>query len=261
MLGGQSIIEDDRQITRFSKLHPQLAMGGWAAERPSTAVQVDDHRMSTGTLGHRDVSTQARTQLEVLFETVNCWKILVVNGRQLFPSAALRNSVAGRIPDRQLTQNLTVAFADHRSYQLPFALAALQLRPASYLCSSVKAVGVAVLARRTTTAGSAEIGPLAAVSNSFAHTRKSCICNGTTTCLLFLPAGFATLSGHLIDRELVELAALSDEGREPPRSSATACPRLAARSAILRRNFAPFQRRAAAQSGPKISRSAAAFSA
>src|SRR6516165_3517614 len=55
---GASRIEDDRQITRFSKLHPQLAMGGWAAERPSTAVQVDDHRMSTGTLGHRDVGAK-----------------------------------------------------------------------------------------------------------------------------------------------------------------------------------------------------------
>src|SRR5215813_15601613 len=99
MLRGQTIVENDGQKTRFGELHPQLAKRGWAAERPSTAVQVDDHRMSTGTLGHRDVSTQARTQLEVLFETVNCWKILVVNGRQLFPSAALRNSVAGRIPD------------------------------------------------------------------------------------------------------------------------------------------------------------------
>ena len=99
-------------------------------------------------------------------------------------------------------------------------------------------------------------------NTAFAHTRRSCVCNGTTTCLLFLPAGFAPLSGHhLIDREIVELAALSDEGREPPRSSATACPRLAARSAILGRNFAPFQRRAATQSGPKTSRSAAAFSA
>ena len=99
-------------------------------------------------------------------------------------------------------------------------------------------------------------------NTAFAHTRRSCVCNGTTTCLLFLPAGFAPLSGHhLIDREIVELAALSDEGREPPRSSATACPRLAARSAILRRNFAPFQRRASAQSGPKISCSTAAFSA
>src|SRR5262249_46087291 len=105
------------------------------------------------------------------------------------------------------------------------------------------------------------IGPFAAVSNSFAHTRKSCICNGTTTCLLFLPADFATLSGHLIDRELVELAALSDEGREPPRSSATACPRLPARSAILRRNFAPCQGGTAAKCGPKIARSAAAFGA
>ena len=127
MLGGQSIIEDDRQITRFSKLHPQLAMGGWAAECPSTTVQVDDYRMSTGTLGHRDVGAKARTQLEVLFETVNCWKILVVNGRQLFPSAALRNNIAGWIPDRQSTQNLTVVFADHGSYLPPFRKAQAHL--------------------------------------------------------------------------------------------------------------------------------------
>src|SRR6516165_8018349 len=88
---------------------------------------------------------------------------MVVNSRQLFPSAALRNNVAGRIPGRQLTQNLTVVFADHRSQQLPLAFAALRLRPASYLCSCVKAVGVAVAARRTTAASSDEIGPFAAV--------------------------------------------------------------------------------------------------
>jgi len=115
MLGGQSIVENDGQITRFGKLHPQLAKRGWAAECPSTAVQVDDHRMSTGTLGHRDVGTKARAQLDVLFEAANCRKIMVVNGRQLFPSAALRNNIAGGIPGRQLTQNLTVVFADHRS--------------------------------------------------------------------------------------------------------------------------------------------------
>src|SRR5215469_18507189 len=112
--------------------------------------------------------------------------------------------------------------------------------------------------------GSDEIDPFAAtVSNVLCPPRKLCIRTGTAACLLFLPAGFASLPGgrRLIDRELVELAALSDEGREPPRSSATACPRLAARSAILRRNFAPFQRRTAAQSGPKIARSAAAFGA
>jgi len=113
---GQSIVEDDRQVTCFGKLHPQLAMGGWAAERPSTAVQVDDHRMSTGTLGHRDVGTKARAQLDVLFEIADCGKVLVVNGRQLFPSAALRNDIAGWIPDRQSTQKLTVVFADHGSY-------------------------------------------------------------------------------------------------------------------------------------------------
>jgi len=83
-----------------------------------------------------------RAQLDVLFETANRGKIMVVNSRQLFPSAALRNNVAGGIPRRQLAQNLTVVFADHRSQQLPLAFAAFQLRPTSYLCSSLKAVGV-----------------------------------------------------------------------------------------------------------------------
>jgi hypothetical protein len=115
MLGGQSIVENDGQITRFGKLHSQLAKRGWAAERPSTTVQVDDHRMSTGTLGHRYVGAKARAQLDVLFETANCRKIMVINGRQIFPSAPLRNNVPGGIPGRQLTQNLTVVFADHRS--------------------------------------------------------------------------------------------------------------------------------------------------
>src|SRR5215475_7565297 len=111
MLRGQTIVENDGQITRFGELHPQLAKRGWTAERPSTAVQVDDHRMSTGTLGHRDVGTKARAQLDVLFEAANCRKVLVVNGRQLFPRAALRNDIAGWIPDRQSTQKLTVVFA------------------------------------------------------------------------------------------------------------------------------------------------------
>src|SRR6516225_6300863 len=135
MLGGQTIVENDGQITRFGKLHPQLTKRGWAAERPSTAVQVDDHRMSTGTLGHRDVSTKARAQLDVLFEAANCGKIMVVNGRQLFPSAALRNNVAGGIPGRQLTQNLTVVFADHGTYLPAFRKARAHLlrlrRPSS----------------------------------------------------------------------------------------------------------------------------------
>jgi hypothetical protein len=83
--------------------------------------------MSTGTLGHRDVGTKARAQLDVLFEIANCRKIMVVNGRQLFPSAALRNNVAGGIPGRQSTQNLTVVFADHASYLPAFRKALAHL--------------------------------------------------------------------------------------------------------------------------------------
>src|SRR4030081_2909725 len=61
MFGGQPIVEDDCQITRFGKLHPQLPKRGWAAERRTTAVQVDYHRMPSGTLGHRYVGAKART--------------------------------------------------------------------------------------------------------------------------------------------------------------------------------------------------------
>ena len=126
VLGGQPIVEDDCQITRFGKLHPQLPKRGWAAERPSTAVQVDHHRMSTGTLWHRYVGAKARAQLHVLFETANCRKILVVNDRQLLPGAALRSNVAGGIPDRQSTQNLTIMFADHTSHRPDFRRALAQ---------------------------------------------------------------------------------------------------------------------------------------
>jgi hypothetical protein len=59
--GGEPIVEDDRQITRFGELHPELAKRGRAAKRPATAVQVDDHGMWTGTLGHRHVGAKART--------------------------------------------------------------------------------------------------------------------------------------------------------------------------------------------------------
>src|SRR5262249_16078699 len=60
---------------------------------------------------------QGRAQLDVFLETADCREILVVHGRQLLPRAALRNNIAGGIPDRQLTENLTVVFADHRSYR------------------------------------------------------------------------------------------------------------------------------------------------
>jgi hypothetical protein len=113
MLGGEPIVEDDRQVTRFGELHPELAKRGRAAERPATAVQVDDHGMWTGTLRHRHFGAKARAQLDVFFETANGRKIAVENLRQLLPSAALRSDVAGGIPDRQSSEKLTVVFADH----------------------------------------------------------------------------------------------------------------------------------------------------
>src|SRR5262249_13322376 len=98
------------------------------------------------------------------------------------------------------------------------------------------------------------------------QTPKLSIRNWTTAGLLFLAAGFlchAALAGgqRLVDRALVELAAPLDEGPEPSPPSAPACPRFAARSPILGRHFAPFQRRAAAKYGSSNTRSLAAFSA
>ena len=49
--------------------------------------------MWAGATGHRDVGAKARAQLDVFFETAEGRKILVVNARQLLPSAALRNNV------------------------------------------------------------------------------------------------------------------------------------------------------------------------
>jgi hypothetical protein len=118
MLRGQPIVEDERQIPCFGKLHPELSERGWAAERPTTAVQVDRHRMSTGTPGHRYVGAKARAELDIFFEPTNGREILVIRDRQFFPGAALRSNVAGGIPAWQLLQNLTVTFADHVSYLL-----------------------------------------------------------------------------------------------------------------------------------------------
>jgi hypothetical protein len=72
--------------------------------------------MWTGALGHRDVAAEARAQLYILFERTDRRKIVVVDDSQLFPSAALRSDVAGRIPGRQSRQDLTVVFGDHVSY-------------------------------------------------------------------------------------------------------------------------------------------------
>src|SRR5262249_12414921 len=98
------------------------------------------------------------------------------------------------------------------------------------------------------------------------QTPKLSIRNWTTAGLLFLAAGFlchAALAGgqRLVDRELLELAALLYEDREPTRSSAPAFPRFAARAPVPGRRFAPFQRRAAAKYGSRNTRSLAAFSA
>ena len=120
MLRGQPVVEDDRQITRFGKLHPELSKRDRAAERPAAAVQVDRHRMRTGPLRHRDVRAKASAQLDIFFECTDGGEVLIINDRQLFPGAALRDHVAGRIPARQSRQNLSIVFADHASYRPVF---------------------------------------------------------------------------------------------------------------------------------------------
>src|SRR5262249_47295760 len=89
--------------------------------------------------------------------------------------------------------------------------------------------------------------------------------NWATAGLLFLAAGFfchAPLAGgqRLIDRKLVQLAALFCKRREPPRSSAAACPRFAAGATLLRRPFSPLHPRARAKYGWRNTGSMAAFS-
>ena len=69
--------------------------------------------MRTGALGHRDIGAQAGAQLDVLVEIADFWKVAVENARQLLPGGALRDNVAGGIPDRQTAENLAVVFADH----------------------------------------------------------------------------------------------------------------------------------------------------
>src|SRR5262249_51214557 len=72
------------------------------------------------------------------------------------PTRALRNNIAGGIPDRQLTENLTVVFADHRSYLPAF-------RKTS---TSAKATKAIVVARRATMAVTDEISLFAAIKVS-----------------------------------------------------------------------------------------------
>jgi len=57
--------------------------------------------MRPGALGHGDVGGEPRAQLDPLLKAADRRQILIVDGRQLLPRAALRGDVAGRIPLRQ----------------------------------------------------------------------------------------------------------------------------------------------------------------
>src|SRR5262249_53364475 len=95
------------------KLHAELAIRRGAAKRPPAAMQVDHHRMRTGPLGYRDVRAEVLTQRDLFFEGTDRREIEIVDGRQFFPSPALRGDIANRIPNRTRFQNPTVVFADH----------------------------------------------------------------------------------------------------------------------------------------------------
>jgi len=55
--------------------------------------------MRAGALGDGDVGAQARAQLDVFLKIADRREIAVVN-RQFLPGAALRDDVAGGIPNR-----------------------------------------------------------------------------------------------------------------------------------------------------------------
>src|SRR5262249_58650284 len=87
------------------------------------------------------------------------------NGRQVCRRVALRNDIAGWIPDRQSTQKLTVVFADHGRYLPAFRKA--RAHPAE----AAKAVAAT---RGATTAATDEIGLFTAKYRiSFADKRQS----------------------------------------------------------------------------------------
>ena len=51
MFGREAVIEVERQITRFGKLHPELAMALGASRNPSAAMQIDRDRKGPAPLG------------------------------------------------------------------------------------------------------------------------------------------------------------------------------------------------------------------
>jgi hypothetical protein len=69
--------------------------------------------MRTRTVRHRHIGAKSRTQIDVLFESPDCWKILVLSDSQLFPGTPLRGDIPDGVPTRQPLQDLTVVLADH----------------------------------------------------------------------------------------------------------------------------------------------------
>ncbi len=103
MLGRETVINVDCQVTSFGELHPELAMRLRAASDPSAAVQIDDDRMRPVSLRHRDVSGETGTNLDCLVKRTNLGRIRVHHRRERIHSLAQPHHV-GR--DRSLGQSV-----------------------------------------------------------------------------------------------------------------------------------------------------------
>ena len=114
--GGQPIVEDDRQITRFGKLHPELSERTWAAERPNHRragrLPRDAERHPWAPVRRRKGPSAARHFLRErrLPEDRGCRRPPALPKRGAVQQCRRQDS------GRQSLQNLTVAFADHASY-------------------------------------------------------------------------------------------------------------------------------------------------
>ena len=82
MLGREAIFDIDRQVSRLGELHPQLAMRLRAAADPTAAVQVDDYRMRSVALGHRNIGGETRTKLDGLVKGANLGRVRVQHRRK-----------------------------------------------------------------------------------------------------------------------------------------------------------------------------------
>ncbi len=102
MLRGETIIDVDSEESRRSELHPEFAMRLRAARDPSSAVQIDQHRMRPVALRHRDISGEAGTNLNRVMHRADFGRILIHHRRERIHSSAQSLDVGrnGRLCER-----------------------------------------------------------------------------------------------------------------------------------------------------------------